>query len=334
MSDFLRHIEFANPVYLYLLLIIPLLIVWYIFKNNKSFAEIQFSSFSPFKNVKKTLKQRMYHLLFVLRLLVISLLIIVLARPQSSLSKRNVSIEGIDIVLAYDISSSMLAEDFKPNRLEAGRDVGLQFINGRPNDRIGLVIFSGEAFTQCPLTSDHGVLKNLFLSVKTGIIEDGTALGDGLATAVSRIKDSKAISKVIILMTDGVSNMGSVDPLSAADIAKLFGIRVYTIGIGTTGVAPYPFKTPFGIQYQNMEVKIDEALLKQISKTTNGNYYRATSKTKLENIFNEIDKLEKSKIDVTEFHKKSEEFLYFILLAAFLLIVEIIVRYTFYRTIP
>jgi Ca-activated chloride channel family protein len=334
MSDFLRHIEFANPVYLYLLLIIPLLIVWYIFKNNKSFAEIQFSSFSPFKNVKKTFKQRMYHLLFVLRLLVISLLIIVLARPQSSLSKRNVSIEGIDIVLAYDISSSMLAEDFKPNRLEAGRDVGLQFINGRPNDRIGLVIFSGEAFTQCPLTSDHGVLKSLFLSVKTGIIEDGTALGDGLATAVSRIKDSKAISKVIILMTDGVSNMGSVDPLSAADIAKLFGVRVYTIGIGTTGVAPYPFKTPFGIQYQNMEVKIDEALLKQISKITNGNYYRATSKSKLENIFKEIDKLEKSKIDVTEFHKKSEEFLYFILLAAFLLIVEIIVRYTIYRTIP
>ncbi|MFZ4741549.1 MAG: vWA domain-containing protein [Bacteroidales bacterium] len=326
--------EFANSVYIYLLLIIPLLIVWYIFKNNKSFAEIQFSSFSPFKNVKKTFKQRMYHLLFVLRLLVISLLIIVLARPQSSLSKRNVSIEGIDIVLAYDISSSMLAEDFKPNRLEAGRDVGLQFINGRPNDRIGLVIFSGEAFTQCPLTSDHGVLKNLFLSVKTGIIEDGTALGDGLATAVSRIKDSKAISKVIILMTDGVSNMGSVDPLSAADIAKLFGIRVYTIGIGTTGVAPYPFKTPFGIQYQNMEVKIDESLLKQISKITNGNYYRATSKTKLENIFKEIDKLEKSKIDVTEFHKKSEEFLYFILLAAFLLIVEIIVRYTIYRTIP
>lgn len=334
MSDFLRHIEFANPIYLYLLLIIPLLIVWYIFKNNKSFAEIQFSSFSPFKNLKKTLKQRMYHLLFVLRLLVISLLIIVLARPQSSLSKRNVSIEGIDIVLAYDISSSMLAEDFKPNRLEAGRDVGLQFINGRPNDRIGLVIFSGEAFTQCPLTSDHGVLKSLFHSVKTGIIEDGTALGDGLATAVSRIKDSKAISKVIILMTDGVSNMGSVDPLSAADIAKLFGVRVYTIGIGTTGVAPYPFKTPFGIQYQNMEVKIDEALLKQISKITNGNYYRATSKTKLENIFKEIDKLEKSKIDVTEFHKKSEEFLYFILLAAFLLIVEIIVRYTIYRTIP
>jgi Ca-activated chloride channel family protein len=334
MSDFLRHIEFANPAYLYLLLIIPLLIVWYIFRHFNTFAEIQFSSFSPFKNAKKTFKQKMYHILFIFRLLVIIFLIIVLARPQSSLSKRNVSIEGIDIVMAYDISSSMLAEDFKPNRLEAARDVGMQFINGRPNDRIGLVVFSGEAYTQCPLTSDHGVLKSLFLSVKNGLIEDGTALGDGLATAASRIKDSKAISKVIILMTDGVNNMGSVDPLSAADIAKLYGIRVYTIGIGTTGVAPYPFKTPFGIQYQNMEVKIDEALLKQISKITNGNYYRATSKTKLENIFKEIDKLEKSKIDVTEFHKKSEEFLYFILLAGFFLLLEIIIRYTIYKTIP
>ncbi len=334
MSDLFGHIEFANPAYLYLLGIIPLLIIWYILRNATTFAEIQFSSFAPFKNVKKTAKQKMYPFLFVLRMLVIALLILVLARPQSSLSKKNISIEGIDIVLAYDISSSMLAEDFKPNRLEAARDVGLQFIDGRPNDRIGLVIFSGEAFTQCPLTSDHGVLKSLFLSVKSGIIEDGTALGDGLATAVSRIKDSKAISKVIILMTDGVSNMGSVDPLSAAEIAKLFGIRVYTIGIGTTGLAPYPFNTPFGIQYQNVEVKIDEVLLKQIAKTTKGNYYRATSKTKLTNIFNEIDALEKSKIDVTEFQKKTEEFLYFILLAAFLLTIEIILRYTIYRTIP
>jgi Ca-activated chloride channel family protein len=250
------------------------------------------------------------------------------------LSKQNVNIEGIDIMMAYDISGSMLAEDFKPNRLESARDVAINFINGRPNDRIGLVIFSGEAFTQCPLTIDHSVLKNLFLSVKSGIIEDGTALGDGLATAISRIKDSKAISKVVILLTDGVNNMGSVDPLSAADIAKLFGIRVYTIGVGTTGLAPYPFQTPFGIQYQNVEVKIDEALLKQISKITKGNYYRATSKTKLENIFKEIDRLEKSKVDVTEFHKKSEEFLYFVLAAAFLLLFELFLRYTVYRTIP
>lgn len=334
MSDYLRHIEFANPVYLYLLLIIPLLIVWYILRHFNSFAEIQFPSFAPFKNVRKTVKQKLYPVLFVLRILVISLLIIVLARPQSSLSKRNVSIEGIDIVMALDISPSMLAEDIKPNRLEGARNVGMQFIDGRPNDRIGLVVFGGEAFTQCPLTSDHGVLKSLFLNVKSGIIEDGTAIGDGLATAVSRIKDSKAVSKVIILLTDGDNNRGSIDPLSAGEIAKLFGIRVYTIGIGTTGLAPYPFQTPFGIQYQNVEVKIDEVLLKQIAKNTNANYYRATSKTKLENIFKEIDKLEKSKIDVTEFQRKTEEFLYFILLAALLLAIEILLRYTIYKTIP
>lgn len=334
MSEFFRNIDFANSAYLYLLLIIPLLIVWYVFKNFHSFAELKFSSFSPFIGLKKTKKQKFYHSLFALRILAITLLIIALARPQSSLNKHNVNIEGIDIVMAYDISGSMLAEDFRPNRLESARDVAVNFINGRPNDRIGLVIFSGEAYTQCPLTSDHGVLKNLFLSVKSGIIEDGTALGDGLATAISRLKDSKALSKVIILLTDGVNNMGSVDPLSAADIAKLFGIRVYTIGIGTTGMAPYPFQTPFGIQYQNVEVKIDEALLRQISKVTNGSYYRATSKTKLEGIFKEIDRLEKSKIDVTEFQKKTEEFLYFVLIAGILLLLEFLLRYTIYKTIP
>lgn len=334
MLDFIRNIEFANSAYLYLLLIIPLLIIWYILKNSTTFAELKFSSFSPFKNLRKTTKQKAYHLLFVLRILALILLILALARPQSSMKKHNVNIEGIDIVMAYDISGSMLAEDFKPNRLESARDVAINFINGRPNDRIGLVIFSGEAFTQCPLTSDHAVLKNLFLSVKSGIIEDGTALGDGLATAISRIKDSKALSKVVILLTDGVNNMGSVDPLSAADIAKMYGIRIYTIGVGTTGMAPYPFQTPFGIQYQNVEVKIDESLLKQISRITNGNYYRATSKTKLEKIFKEIDKLEKSKIDVTEFHKKSEEFLYFVLIAGLLLFIEMFFRYTIYRTIP
>ena len=334
MINFFKNIEFANPEYLYLLIIIPLLVVWYIFKNSASFAELYFPTFDPFKNLKKTSKQRFYHILIALRLLTVVLLIIALARPQSKHSKQDVNIEGIDIVMAYDISGSMLAEDFKPNRLEAARNVAINFINGRPNDRIGLVIFSGEAFTQCPLTTDHSVLKNLFLSVKSGIIEDGTAIGDGLATAVSRIKDSKAISKVIILLTDGVNNMGSVDPLSAADIAKLYGIRIYTIGVGTTGYAPYPFQTPFGIQYQNMEVKIDEALLRQISKTTNGNYYRATTKTKLENIFKEIDKLEKTKLDVTEYHKKNEEFMYFVLLAAVLLFFEILLRYTVYKTIP
>jgi len=334
MLYFLKNIEFANPEYFYLLFIIPAIIVWYVYRHSKSYPDIKFSTFEPFKNYKKTKRQNWFHSLLILRLLAIIMLIITLARPQSKISKQNITVEGIDIIIAYDISGSMLAEDLKPNRLEAARDVAINFINGRPNDRIGLVIFSGEAFTQCPLTTDHNVLKNLFLDIKSGIIEDGTAIGDGLATSISRIKDSKAVSKVIILITDGINNMGSVDPLSAADIAKLYGIRVYTIGVGTTGYAPYPFKTPFGIQYQNVEVKIDEDLLRKISKTTDAYYYRATSKNKLENIFKEIDKLEKSKIDVTEFHKKNEEFLIFALLAALFIIIELVLRYTVFKTLP
>ncbi len=334
MLSFLKNIEFANPDYFYLLFILPFIIVWYIFKSSKSYPVIKFPTFAPFINYKKTARQRWHPILLTLRILTIIFLIITLARPQSKISRQNVTIEGIDIVIAYDISGSMLAEDLKPNRLEAARDVAINFINGRPNDRIGLVIFSGEAFTQCPLTTDHNVLKNLFLEIKSGIIEDGTAIGDGLATSISRIKDSKSISKVIILITDGINNMGSVDPLSAADIAKMYGIRVYTIGVGSTGYAPYPFKTRFGIQYQNVEVKIDEDLLRKISKSTDANYYRATSKNKLDNIFKEIDKLEKSKIDVTEFHKKNEEFLIFALLAALFLMLEIVLRYTIFRSLP
>ncbi len=334
IKEYYNQIKFANPAYLYLLLLLPLLIFWYIYKRKKSEADISFSTFGPFLNVKTSLKQKLYHSMFIMRMLALILLIFALARPQSSSSKHNVSIEGIDIVLAYDISGSMLSEDFKPNRIEAARDVGMRFIDGRPNDRMGLVIFSGEAFTQCPLTTDHAVLKNLFTAIKSGMINDGTALGDGLATAVSRLKDSKAKSRVVILLTDGVNNMGSVDPLSASDMAKLYGIRVYTIGIGTNGFAPYPFKTPFGVQYQNMEVKIDEALLRQISKATDGNYYRATNKTKLEGIFKDIDKLEKSKISVTEFDKRYEEFLPLVLLASLLLLIEILLRITIYKTIP
>ncbi len=334
IKEYYDQIKFANPAYLYLLLLLPLLIFWYIYKRKKSEADISFSTFGPFLNVKTSLKQKLYHSMFIMRMLALILLIFALARPQSSSSKHNVSIEGIDIVLAYDISGSMLSEDFKPNRIEAARDVGMRFIDGRPNDRMGLVIFSGEAFTQCPLTTDHAVLKNLFTAIKSGMINDGTALGDGLATAVSRLKDSKAKSRVVILLTDGVNNMGSVDPLSASDMAKLYGIRVYTIGIGTNGFAPYPFKTPFGVQYQNMEVKIDEALLRQISKATDGNYYRATNKTKLEGIFKDIDKLEKSKISVTEFDKRYEEFLPLVLLASLLLLIEILLRITIYKTIP
>jgi Ca-activated chloride channel family protein len=330
----LRNIEFANPEYLYLLAVIPLMIVWYWYKNNRSKAEIQISSTGPFSNSHKTIRQYLYHILFVFRIVAIGLLIVALARPQSSSSSQDISIEGIDIVMAMDISSSMLAEDLKPNRLEAAKNVAEDFIEGRPNDRVGLVIFAGETFTQVPLTTDHAVLKNMFVDVKSGMIEDGTALGDGLATAVSRLRDSKAISKVIILLTDGVNNMGALDPASAAEIAKLYGIRIYTIGVGSMGMAPYPVQTPFGIQYQDMEVNIDEELLKEVAQMTDGKYFRATSNQKLKQIYDEIDQLEKSKIDVTEFHKKSEEFEILVLLALLFFTLEILLKNTVFKTTP
>lgn len=334
MLNNLRNIEFANEFVLLFLLIIPLLAVWYWFRHNKRNANIQFSTVSVFKQLPKTFKQRLFHVLFVLRMLAIGLLILALARPQTSLSRKDISIKGIDIVMAMDISGSMLAEDFKPNRLEAAKDVAIDFISGRPNDRVGLVVFAGESFTQCPLTTDHSVLKNLFEDIQSGMIEDGTAIGDGLANALNRLKNSKAISKVVILLTDGVNNSGSIDPGTAAEIAKMFGIRVYTIGVGSHGKAPYPFKTPFGIKYQNVDVKIDEGLLQNISEMTDGKYFRATNKDKLREIYSEIDKLEKSKIDVTEFTRKREEFLLFALIAGILFTIEIVLRYLFYRTLP
>jgi Ca-activated chloride channel family protein len=330
----LRNIEFANPEYLYLLLVVPLMAVWYWFKNNRSKAEIQISTTLPFAVTKKSIRQYLYHSLFALRIITVILLIFALARPQSTSSSQDVTIEGIDIVMAMDISGSMLAEDLKPNRLEAAKQVAEDFIGGRPNDRIGLVVFSGETFTQVPLTTDHQVLKDLFEKVKSGMIEDGTALGDGLATAASRLRDSKAISKVIILLTDGVNNMGAVDPLSAAEIAKLYGIRIYTIGVGSMGMAPYPVQTPFGIQYQNMEVKIDEDLLKDVARMTDGKYFRATSNSKLKDVYDEIDKLEKSKIDVTEFHKKTEEFLPLAVFALILFLLEFLLKNTVFKTTP
>jgi Ca-activated chloride channel homolog len=228
----------------------------------------------------------------------------------------------------------MLAEDFKPNRVEAAKKVAAEFIDGRPSDRIGVVVFSGQSFTQCPLTTDHDVLKNLLKNIKIGMIEDGTAIGNGLATSVTRLKDSKAISKVVILLTDGINNKGEIDPQTAGEIAKLYGIRVYTVGVGTNGMAPYPFQTPFGVQYQNMKVEIDEGLLKKIANETDGKYFRATDNAKLRSIYKEIDKMEKSKIDVTVFHKKKEEFLIFALIAACLLVAEFLLRTTFFRNIP
>ena len=326
---------FANPTYLYLLLLLIPMIGWYIYKLSKSQASLQVSSSEAFDlPAAKSWKIHLRHLPFVLRMIAIALLIVVLARPQSTNSWQNSSTEGIDIMLAMDISTSMLAEDLKPNRLDASKDVAASFINGRQNDNIGLVVFAAESFTQCPLTIDHTVLLNLFKDIQPGIIQDGTAIGLGLANAVSRIKDSQAKSKVIILLTDGVNNTGEIAPVTAAEIAKSFGVRVYTIGVGTQGEAPYPIPTAFGIQYQNIPVEIDEPALKQIAATTGGQYFRATDNASLKEIYSEIDQMEKTKISVQEFSKKQEEYKMWALIVFALLLVELLLRNTVLKSIP
>ncbi|MCB0480365.1 MAG: VWA domain-containing protein [Flavobacteriales bacterium] len=329
----IEGIEFANKEWLWALLVIPALLAWYVYRYFNFRALVTMPSLDAFSEMGMSLKEKLRHSLLILRLVAISLLILAMTRPQSSSSWQDISTEGIDIILAIDISGSMLAEDFKPNRLEASKEVAVKFIEERPNDRIGLVVYSGESFTQCPLTTDHAVLKNLFLEIKNGMIEDGTAIGMGLATAVNRLKDSEAKSKVIILLTDGSNTTGSIPPLTAAEIAKSFGVRVYTIGVGTNGQAPYPVQTPFGIQYQQMEVKIDEATLQGIADATGGQYFRAVDKKKLEGIYQEIDKMEKSKIEVTEFRKKSEEFFPLVLVALVLLGLEYMLRNTYFKSL-
>jgi Ca-activated chloride channel family protein len=267
-------------------------------------------------------------------MLSLSALIVALARPQSSNSWSSETTKGIDIVIALDISSSMLAMDFRPNRIEAAKDVAIKFISGRPNDRIGLVVFSGESFTQCPLTTDRATVVNLFKGIESGMIEDGTAIGNGLATAVARLKESDAISKVVILLTDGENNRGEIAPVTAAELAKTFGVRVYTVGVGTMGMAPYPVQTPFGVQVQDMEVKIDEATLQKIAEVTDGKYFRATDNNKLAQIYQEIDKLEKSKIDVKEYSKKEEQYLKYALAGSLLLLLSMLLKITIFRNIP
>lgn len=325
---------FANPEYLFLLLLILPAVAWYVIKRKKRHAAIQVSNSFAFENIGRSWRERIEHLPFFLRIMTLVLIILVLARPQSTNSWQNVTTEGIDIVLALDISSSMLAEDLKPNRLEAAKTVASNFISGRPNDNIGLVVFSAESFTQCPLTTDHTVLLNLFGGIKSGMIEDGTAIGLGLATSVSRLKDSKAKSRVIILLTDGTNNRGDIDPVTAAELAKTFGLRVYTIGIGTRGKAPYPFQTAYGIQYQNIDVVIDEEPLKQIAGITGGEYYRATDNNSLKGIYTEIDKLEKTKFNVKEYSKKNEEYRLIALIGLLLLFAEMLLRITILRRIP
>jgi Ca-activated chloride channel family protein len=325
---------FHNPKYLLLLLILVPLIYWYIKELYKSDASLQISSHRNLASYPQSLRIKLMHLPFALRVLAAVLLIIAIARPQATNSWRTENVEGIDIIIALDISGSMLAEDFRPNRLEASKSVANEFILARPNDNIGLVLFAGKSFTQCPLTSDHAVLVNLFNSIEYGLIEDGTAIGLGLANAVNRLRDSQAKSKVVILLTDGDNNRGDIAPVTAGELAQTFGIRVYTIGVGSYGKVNIPIQTPMGKQYQQIESAFEEKPLQEIAAMTGGKYFRATNNEKLRSIYQEIDKMEKTRISVKEFNKKYEEFAIFALAAFLLLLAEVLLRYLYLRKIP
>jgi len=330
---------FANNAYLLLLLLIIPAVVWYVMRGRKRKATLMIPSTGMFSGIGRSWKSYLIHLPFILELLAFAMLAIILARPQTTDRWQDTEIEGIDIMMCMDVSTSMLAEDLKPNRIEAAKSVAADFINGRPNDNIGLSIFAGEAFTQCPMTVDHAVLLNLFNSVNSdiaanGIIEDGTAIGMGLANAISRLKDSQAKSKVIILLTDGSNNRGEISPLTAAEMARSFGIRVYTIGIGTNGTAPYPVRSSFGVQYVNVPVEIDEDVLRQIASTANGQYYRATSNSKLKDVYEEIDKLERTKLQVKEFSKNQEVYQPFAMVLLLSLLLILLLKQTILKTIP
>ncbi len=336
MLSYFKDIQFAERHWFWLFLIIPVMIAWYIYKLKTYEGELNYSSFHLFSGIKSSLRAKFRHILFVLRLLCISLLILAVARPQSRSSWKDTKTEGIDIVVSLDLSLSMLAKDFKPNRLEVAKDVLGDFIDARPNDKIGLVVFGGEAFTQCPLTTDHKIIKNMFKDIKAGMLDQGTAIGLGLADAVARVKDSKAKSKVVILISDGVNNVGEIAPLTAAEIAKTFGVRVYCIGVGTKGKALQPVALyPNGeIEYDYVDVDIDDATMTKIAQMTGGKYFRATDKQSLENTYKEIDKLEKTIISEKSFTNKAEHFLPLAIAALICLMLEFLLRRFVFRAIP
>lgn len=330
---------FANGYLLWLSILTVPYIIWYIYNNKHIEPNLEVSDASMYDKGLRSYKNYLIHVPFALRVLTFLLLIIVMARPQTNNSWKNTETEGIDIMLCVDVSTSMLAEDLKPNRLEAAKDVASEFIAGRPNDNIGLTIFAGEAFTQCPMTTDHAVLLNMFHSLKTdmaqkGMIQDGTAVGMGIANAVSRLKDSKAKSKVVILLTDGTNNLGDISPMTAAEIAKSFGIRVYTIGVGTNGTAPYPMPVGGRIQYMNIPVEIDTKTLAAIADKTNGEFYRATDNKTLEEVYQNIDKLEKTKMSVKQYSKRYEAYATFAWAATISLLLELLLRLTILKKIP
>ena len=331
--------EFANKEYLFLLLLLIPYLIWYLMYRKKSEPTLRMSDTNVYRYAPRSWKVLFMPLLPLLRIAVFVLVVLILARPQTQNSWKSQSVEGIDIMLAMDVSTSMLAEDLRPNRIEAAKQVAAEFIIGRPNDNIGLTIFAGEAFTQCPMTTDHASLLNLLQGVRTdiaarGLIEDGTAIGMGLANAVSRLKDSKAKSRVVILLTDGSNNRGDLSPMTAAEIAKSLGIRVYTIGVGTNGTAPYPMQVAGGVQYVSVPVEIDSKTLSSIAAATEGDFYRATNNRELQNIYKEIDKLEKSKLNVKKFSKRYEAYQPFALAAVLILLLEILLRITVFRKLP
>jgi Ca-activated chloride channel family protein len=325
---------FANPGYLFLLLLLIPVVGWYIWKLRNARASVQLSSTDSLRRQPKSLRVWLIHVPFALRVMVITLLSLALARPQLSNRWQSESTEGIDIMMALDISGTMLGEDLKPNRLEAAKTVATDFVLSRPNDQIGLVVFAGESFTQCPLTTDHAVLVNLFQSVKFGMIEDGTAIGLGLANAVNRMKDSETKSKVVILLTDGSNNRGDIDPMTAAEIAKTFNIRVYAIGVGSYSKEVHvPIHTPYGVQYGTMSSEFDESTLRNIAQMTGGEYFRATDNNSLKAIYQQIDQLEKTKIRVREYSKRTEHFAPFLLAALLCLLMELLLRFFILRTV-
>lgn len=329
IASYIKDLTFANKDYFWLLLLLPVMIFWYVFRLRRREPELHFSSFRQLGAATGSVRAAFRHVAFAFRVIAVGLVIVVLARPQSRSSWKDIKTEGIDIVLSIDISYSMLAKDFNPNRLEAAKEVAKEFIDARPNDRIGLVIFGGEAFTQCPLTTDHTVIKNLFKDVNAGMLAQGTAIGLGIANAVARVKDSQAKSRVVILLSDGVNNAGEIAPATAGEIAKTFGVRVYTIGVGTMGKA----LTPVGVYpngqfaYDYVDVEIDEAVMQKIAVESGGKYFRATDKQSLRSVYKEIDKMEKSIISEKSFSDKEEHFLPFAVGAAIALLIEFLIKH-------
>lgn len=328
--------EFKNPIFFILLLALIPYILWYVLKYKRSLPSLKVPETVKYRMAPRSFRLYLFHVPFLLRLVLFTLVICILARPQSKHTWSDTDVEGIDIMLAVDVSTSMLAQDFKPNRVEALKAIAQQFIERRPNDNMGLTIFAGEAYTQCPLTTDHAVLMNLYSSVDCnmaarGIIDDGTAIGDGIMNAILRLKDSQAKSKVIILLTDGVNNSGNISPTTAAEIAQKYGIRIYTIGIGTTGMAPYPLPTGSTVM---LPVEIDEPTMNRISKETGGRYFRAQKNADLSAVYADIDKMERTKFNVKEFSKRSELFEPYALAAFIVLLLEILLRYIVLKRLP